>query len=55
MLQQVARLNPDVFIVDFDPKRGFPTDVDIDVKRSWTDDFLKIRVTDLVVLGQANQ
>lgn len=53
MLHRVARGNPDVFIVDFDSERGFPTDVEIDVKRSWTDDELKIRVTDLVVLGQA--
>ena len=55
ILHGYAAGNPDKLIIHFDSERGFPTEVDMDSSRNWTDDELRIRVTDLVVLGQAAQ
>ncbi|HEX6162771.1 MAG TPA: DUF6174 domain-containing protein, partial [Vicinamibacterales bacterium] len=55
ILHRYASGNPDKLIIHFDSERGFPTEVDMDSRRNWTDDELLIRVTDLVILRQAAQ
>ena len=54
ILHRYAAGNPDKLIIHFDSARGFPTEVDMDSRRNWTDDELLIRVTDFVVLDASS-